>query len=129
MGPDLLDIAFSSSRCRALGIGERDREDRRRTGSRGERFRRGDALVWADLGGEPLRMDVGDRRRSRERDLACREERLRLLSRPDRLLYGRSLESSRGVMCRLPGLLGDSSRLDLLSGEIDLFLVRPTARL
>jgi hypothetical protein len=111
--------------------GEGDRDGRRRTGARGERLRRGDNLARLGLGGEPLRRGAGERLRGGVRDLGRRGARLRLLSlsRAEPGLYDLSLGSSNGETGLLSGLLGDSllgdnSRLDLLSSEMDLFRAR-----
>ena len=77
----LVDAASLSGRGLDLGVGDGDRDGRRRTGRAGERLLRGDSLVRLELGGELLRMDAGDRLRSGERDRARLGPRLRLLAR------------------------------------------------
>lgn len=135
-GVAFLEFASLSERCRNLETGEGDLEGRRRGGGRGERLLWDSGLVRWELGGETLRAGAGERRRGGERDVARFEARLRLLtrSRVELCLYDLCRELSRGDAGRLSdlrgeGLLGDNSRLGLLSCEIDLRLARCAAGL
>ena len=94
---DMLGSASLSDRYRGLGEG-----DRRGRGARGERLLRGDDLSRLALGGENLLVEIGDRLRSGERDLADRAARLRLLSlsRAELCPCGLSLDTLRGEWCR-----------------------------
>jgi hypothetical protein len=113
-----------SKRC--LEIGEGDRDERRGRAIRGERLRCGDGLSRLGRGGDCLRVEIGERRRRGERDLAGRGARLRLLSLarvewcPCDLSLDR-LGEALGRRIDLPGetLLIGSSRLGRLSGECD----------
>jgi hypothetical protein len=129
---DLLGTASLSVLGRGFDTGEGDGDGRRRTGARGERLRRGDNLARLELGGDALRTGAGERLRGGERDLARLGPRLRLLSLLG--LYDLSRGSAKGETGLLSGLLGDSllgenSRLDLLSSEIDRFRARCAAGL
>lgn len=77
---------------RDLGTGDTDLDESRRTAGPDERLLRGDTLVRPDFGGDPLRKDAGDRLRDRERDLACLDPPLRLLSRAKRAPRERASE-------------------------------------
>jgi hypothetical protein len=122
----ILDSGALSGRVR--GFGEGDLDNRRGRDARGERLPRGGVLSRLELSGERLLVEFGDRLRDGDRDLVARGTRLRLLSLSRVELRACDLSLDRlgdALSCRV-GLPGDtrldgSSRLGLLSGEIDRF--------